>query len=264
MKKKMFVSSLLLASLLFVGCSNSNEVSDNQDVSWLKSSIEEVNKDVDKVRTEEAIVKYKDGKEVKNTIESIINKNPKIIKKSFISSELHGKDAQIVMYLVDKNGVYNTYYEDENGKFVMDDSDNTEMAKAEYEGSTIEKDASKYKFIGEEKLNGKDALKFEVIRKYNGIAVSAKKDGMLTDQMLNKYSDLKKAYQADLKKEKVEYYWFEKDSHKFICKEQDGTNFSIISYYTGGENSNPPVKSTVKTIISTDKVEKIVLPNSTN
>src|SRR3712207_5286387 len=127
--------------------------------------------------------------------------------------------------------------------------------------SLMDEDTSKYELLGEEKVSGKDVLKVVYHKKVEAsLSEDVISQGMINEEMMKKYPDLKKAVDNEKKKQSNIYYYVDKVSKKILYNKSDSTDFSVINYYMGGESGNPPVKSENKITVKTDGVGKVELP----
>jgi len=246
------------------GCSQnkSTKTENKEDLSWLKASIQDINKDVDKQVIQEHLIEMKDGsKETTKTVYTL-NKDSSIVKVDSENIENPSDRMELVYHIKgDKADLYMLNPETKRMEVNKDTPLGEDQKKSMLSKSLMDEDISKYELLGEEKVYGKDVLKIVYHKKSNlSLSEDPMVKEMINEEIINKYSDLKKAVENEKKKQLDIYYYVDKASKKILCNKSDSTDFSIINYYMGGESGNPPVKSENKITVKTDGVGKIELP----
>lgn len=263
MIKKTF-ACILATSLLLVGCGQktADTKSSSEDTSWLKASIEEVNKDADKKIIQTIVNENKSGEKVNLVTEYAINKDASIINMK--SEDPKDKNNKLdIFYNVksDKVDMYNYNVETKKYDVQKDTPLNKEQIDSMISRAKMDTDINKYEVLGKEKIDGKEVIKVVYHKTVDSsLAEDLKNAGTLTDEMIKKNPDLKKAVDEDLKKKAAITYFFDQQSKKLMYYESDVTAFTVINHYTNGEGGEAPVKSIMKTEIKTKDIGKIELP----
>ncbi|WAW15385.1 hypothetical protein [Peptostreptococcus equinus] len=264
MKKKL-IASVLLVSFILSGCGQKAAQKTNVDKNnntWLKTSIENINKESDRQSIQETTIKFKDGKIAKQKYEYTISKDKNLVKIKSADPNDDKNKLEIFYKLNDeKIDVYVVKPGQEKAELENNAPLNKELIDGVINSTMMDENIDKYEIKGEEKKDGKDVIKVVYHRSNdNSLSEELKKAGVLKDDLINKHQDLKEAIENDKKKNIDLYYYFDKKSKELLYSEFDSTSFTIINHYSNGENSNPPIKSTTKTLIKTKNIEKIVLP----
>ena len=226
-----------------------------------KNSIDKVKDENKKINTDTLEI-YKNNTKIHgNSIHTIdFNSSPKIIK---ISNK--GSLGNSMIYFVinnDKVDVYNGT--DDNSSFTVSKNiplSETEISSITSKGS-LNGNKNNYKIINEEeKKENKNLIKISYTNNHSGIEKDLSSSGINIDQ-IEKNKELKNTI-SNLKKGTTDYYWVDKKTFRLVKCELDTTEMNKLFYYMNNKNgTNPPIKSSMISNISYDKIEKIKIPTN--